>query len=129
MYDPIRRKEIVLIPEELVRQLILCHLVEQKQYPVNRIRVEIGIELNGLQKRCDIVVYDAAIQPWLVVECKSPKVPVNQKVFDQVARYNLRLQAPFVAVTNGLSTWCARLDFEEKSFEYLPDLPDFPFNT
>jgi hypothetical protein len=126
VYDPIRRKDIVLLPEELVRQLVLLHLLEKKRYPANRIRVEIGIELNGLKKRCDIVVFNQGVQPWLLIECKSPKVPVDQKVFEQAAAYNLQLLAPFLVVTNGLATYCAQLNFEQKSFEYLPDFPDFP---
>lgn len=126
VFDPIRRKDIVLQPEELVRQLVLLHLLEQKNYPANRIRVEIGIELHGLKKRCDIVVFNQGVSPWLLVECKSPKIAVNQKVFEQVAGYNLQLRAPFLVVTNGLATYCAQLNFEQKSFEYLPDFPDFP---
>jgi hypothetical protein len=126
VYDPIRRKDIVLQPEELVRQLVLLHLLEEKKYPANRVRVEIGIELNGLRKRCDIVVFDSGIKPWLLIECKSPKVPVTQSTFEQAARYNLKLQAPFMMSTNGLTSYCAQLDFEQRSFIYLPDFPDFP---
>lgn len=125
VFDPIRRKDIVLQPEELVRQLILMHLLEVKKYPANRVRVEIGIELNGLKKRCDIVVFDAAVQPWLLVECKSPKVALSTATFEQAARYNLQLRAPFLVATNGLTTFCAQLDFEKSAFEYLPDFPDF----
>jgi hypothetical protein len=125
VYDPIRKKDIVLLPEELVRQLVLLYFLEHKAYPANRLRVEIGIELNGLKKRCDIVVFDGAVQPWLLVECKSPKVAVDHKVFEQAARYNLQLRAPYLLVTNGLTSYCAQLDFENGSFEYLSDLPDF----
>lgn len=125
VYDPVRRKDIVLTPEELLRQLVVMYLLEVKNYPVNRIRVEVGITLNGLQKRCDIVVFDAGINPWLLVECKSPKVPLTQATFEQAARYNLQLRAPFLAVTNGLSTFCCALDFEKQAFEYLKDLPEF----
>ncbi len=125
VYDPIRRKELVLTPEELLRQLVLLHFLEIKKYPANRIRVEIGIELNGLKKRCDIVVFDPQLRPWLLVECKSPKVAVDQATFEQAARYNLQLQAPYLAVTNGLATFCCRLDFEQAAFEYLPDFPEW----
>ncbi|MBV6439628.1 MAG: restriction endonuclease subunit R [Haliscomenobacteraceae bacterium CHB4] len=125
VYDPIRRKDVALIPEELLRQLVLQFLLEVKNYPANRIRVEAGFTLNGLQKRSDIIVFDAAIKPWLLVECKSPKVPLTQATFEQAARYNLQWQAPFLAVTNGLATFCCSLDFEKQAFEYLGDLPDF----
>jgi len=125
VYDPIRKKEVVLQPEELLRQLVLLYLLEEKKCPAHRIRSEVGIEVNGLKRRCDIVVYDGALKPWLVVECKSPKVRLSQATFEQAARYNLSLKAPFLAVTNGLTTYCATLDFENASFEYLPDFPEF----
>jgi len=125
VFDPIRRKDVALIPEELLRQLVLLYLLEVKNYPANRIRVEAGFTLNGLQKRSDIIVFDADVKPWLLVECKSPKVPLTQATFEQAARYNLQWQAPFLAVTNGLATFCCALDFESAGFEYLKDLPDF----
>lgn len=125
VFDPIRRKDVVLIPEELLRQLVLLYLLEVKNYPANRIRVEAGFTLNGLQKRSDIIVFDADIKPWLLVECKSPKVSLTQATFEQVARYNLQWQAPFLAVTNGLATFCCQLDFEKQGFEYLRELPDW----
>lgn len=125
VFDPIRQKDVALLPEELLRQLVLLYLLEIKNYPPNRIRVEAGFTLNGLQKRSDIIVFDADIKPWLLVECKSPKVPLTQATFEQAARYNLQWQAPFLAVTNGLATFCCALDFERQGFEYLGNLPDF----
>ncbi|MCW5923075.1 MAG: type I restriction enzyme HsdR N-terminal domain-containing protein [Saprospiraceae bacterium] len=125
VFDPIRRKEVALIPEELLRQLVLLYLLEVKNYPANRIRVEAGFALNGMQKRSDIIVFDADIKPWLLVECKSPKVALAQSTFEQAARYNLQWQAPFLAVTNGLATFCCALDFGKQGFEYLGDFPDY----
>ena len=125
VFDPIRRKEVALTPEELLRQLVLLYFLEVKNYPANRIRSEIGIEVNGLRRRCDVLVFDFALHPWLLMECKSPKVPLTQATFEQAARYNLPLQAPYLAVTNGLSTFCCALDFERGGFEYLADFPDY----
>ena len=125
VFDPIRRKNIVLTPEELLRQLIVLYLLETKKYPAHRIGIETGIEWNGLKKRCDIVVYDAQVRPWFLLECKSPKVPLTQAVFEQAARYNLQLKAPFLAISNGLATYCAGLDFEEERFEYLAEFPNY----
>ncbi len=116
---------MVLTPEELLRQMFLLYLLEGKKYPANRIRVEIGIEWNGLKKRCDVVIFDTQLRPWLLLECKSPKVALDQTTFEQAARYNMRLRAPFLAITNGLSTYCAGLDFEKQSFEYLAEFPDY----
>ena len=125
VFDPIRRKNIFLTPEELLRQMIMLYLLETKLYPANRIGVETGIEWNGLKKRCDIVIYDTHLRPWLLLECKSPKVALNQSTFEQAARYNMKLQAPFLAITNGLATYCAGLDFENQRFEYLADFPEY----
>ncbi|MCK6693153.1 MAG: type I restriction enzyme HsdR N-terminal domain-containing protein [Thermoanaerobaculia bacterium] len=125
VFDPIRRKQIVLTPEELLRQLVLLYLLEVKKYPSNRIRVEIGLLLNERPKRCDLVVFDAGLDPWLVVECKSPKVPLTQATFEQVARYNLQFKAPFLAVTNGLATFSCALDFEQPGFSFLEDFPEW----
>lgn len=125
VFDPIRRKHVALTPEELLRQLVLLYLLEVKRYPANRMRSEIGLTLNNRPKRCDIAVFDAALKPWLIVECKSPKVALTQAAFEQVARYNLQFQAPFLAVTNGLATYSCALDFEASRFTFLPDLPDY----
>lgn len=125
VFDPIRRKQIVLTPEEMLRQLVLMYLLEIKKYPANRIRVEIGLMLNQRPKRCDLVVFDPKLDPWLVVECKSPKVALSQATFEQAARYNLQFKAPYLAVTNGLATFSCALDFEQSRFSFLPDFPDW----
>jgi len=122
--DPIRRKDVVLTPEELLRQLVLRYLLEVKNYPANRIRVEIGLKVNGQPRRGDILVFDAALQPWLLVECKSPKVALTEAVFGQAARYNMALQVPYLAITNGLSTFCCSIDYGQNSYAFLPDFPD-----
>ncbi|MFM8373476.1 MAG: type I restriction enzyme HsdR N-terminal domain-containing protein [Bacteroidota bacterium] len=124
VFDPIRKKYVALAPEEHLRQLFLLYLLEEKKYAPGRIRSEIGIEVNGMKKRCDIVVFDAQINPWLLVECKSPHVELTQSVFEQAAVYNLRLRAPYLAITNGLATYCCALDFERSGFRYLDGLPD-----
>ena len=115
----------MLTPEEMLRQLVLLYLLEVKKYPSNRIRVEIGLLLNERPKRCDLVVFDAGLNPWLVVECKSPKVPLTQATFEQAARYNLQFRAPFLAVTNGLATFSCALDFEQPGFSFLEDFPEW----
>jgi Type I restriction enzyme R protein N terminus (HSDR_N) len=125
VFDPIRKKNVVLLPEEWLRQLVLRYLLDVKNYPATRIRSEVGITVNGMPRRCDIVVFDAALQPWLIVECKSPKVPLTQKVMEQAARYNLQLRVPYLAITNGLATCCCALDHETAQFDFLPDFPDF----
>ncbi len=129
VFDPIRRKHVAFTPEEGLRQLVVQYLLNARQYPASHIRVEIGLTLNGMPRRCDIAVFDPQLQPWLLVECKSPKVPLTQAAFEQVARYNLTFQAPFLAITNGEATFCAHLDSEHGSFAFLNDFPEYPFRT
>jgi hypothetical protein len=124
VYDPIRRKKYILTPEELLRQLVLMYLLEVKKYQLNRIRVEMGITVNGRKKRCDILVFDQNLQPWLLIECKSPKVALSQATFEQAAIYNMKLQVPFLAITNGLSTYACSIDYERKEFVFLEDFPE-----
>jgi hypothetical protein len=137
IYDPVRRKYLLLQPEELVRQLVLCYLKNICLIPIRQIRTEFGIQVNSLQKRCDIVVFDYQIRPRLIVECKAANVPITQATFDQVARYNLRLQVPFLMVTNGITTFCSRVFLAESQltegvellnqryFEFLEKVPTF----
>ncbi len=125
VHDPVRRKEVALTPEELLRQLVLRYLLEAKAYPPNRIRVEIGLTVNGQPRRGDILVFDPDLKPWLLVECKSPKVPLTEATFGQAARYNMALQVPFLAITNGLSTFCCSIDYEQSNYAFLSDFPDF----
>lgn len=124
VFDPVRRKWVALAPEELVRQLTLLYLIQVKGYAPRRIRVEIGIKVNGMMRRCDIVVFDREVRPWLLVECKSPKIPLQQSAMEQAARYNLTLGVPFLCVTNGLHTACCALDHANGSFQFLEDFPE-----
>lgn len=126
VFDPIRKKHLVLTPEELLRQLALQYLLKGKSYPASRIRTEIGIQVNGMPRRCDILVFDAKLKPWLLVECKSPKVALSQAVLEQAARYNLSLGVPFLCITNGLQTCCCTLNTEAGTFGFLEDFPAYP---
>jgi Type I restriction enzyme R protein N terminus (HSDR_N) len=127
IYDPIRRKYLVLQPEELVRQLVLHYLNIEKKYPFKQMRTEKGLIVNELQKRCDILIYDKQIQPYLLVECKAAQIPIDQTVFEQIARYNLVLQVPYLMVTNGLQTYCCQMDYREQSFSFLTSVPNWDF--
>jgi hypothetical protein len=124
VFDPIRRKKYVLTPEELLRQLVLMYLLDVKKYPSKRIRVEMGITVNGRRKRCDILVFDQNLQPWLLIECKSPKITLTQATFEQAAVYNMKLQVPFLAITNGMCTYACSIDYETKEFGFLEGFPE-----
>ena len=124
IFDIVRKKYVVLTPEEWVRQHVVHYLVEKKGYAISRVAVEREIELYGLKRRFDIVVFDRSGNPWLLVECKAPAVALTQKVFDQVFRYNLTLAAPYVAITNGVRHFCGCLE-QGSDFRFLDDFPDF----
>ncbi|MGB0887077.1 MAG: type I restriction enzyme HsdR N-terminal domain-containing protein [Vicingaceae bacterium] len=125
IFDPIRKKYLVLQPEEWVRQNFIQFLIKEKAFPESLIAIEKGLKLNELQKRADIVIYDNQAEPIVLIECKAPKVKINQDVFEQVARYNMVFKVPYLLVTNGLEHYCAKVDFENNSFEFLQELPNY----
>ncbi|PCI98526.1 MAG: restriction endonuclease subunit R [Flavobacteriales bacterium] len=125
IFDPIRKKYLVLLPEEWVRQNFIQFLIKDKNYLASLIAIEKGLKLNELQKRADIVIYDKQAQPIVLIECKAPKVKINQEVFEQVARYNMVFKVPYLVVTNGLDHYCAKVNFIENSFEFLVDIPNY----
>ena len=125
IFDAIRKKYLVLQPEEWVRQNFIEFLIKDKGFKASLIAIEKGLKLNELQKRADIVVYDNQAQPIVLIECKAPKVKISQEVFEQVARYNMVFKVPYLIVTNGLEHYCAKVDFRANSFEFLEDVPDY----
>ena len=125
VFDNIRRKFIVLTPEEWVRQHVVHYLLTEKQYPKSLVNVEKMLKVNGLAKRYDVVVFNPDGTIKILVECKAPDVAISQAVFDQVARYNLAMDAEFLMVTNGLNHYFCRMDFEAKQYIFLKSLPDY----
>jgi hypothetical protein len=122
IYDVIRKKYVILSPEEWVRQHLIHYLMESKGIPATLIAVEREIQLYGLRRRFDVVVFDREGKPWLLVECKSPTVPLTRQVFDQAFRYNITLEAPYVAITNGVKHYCGKID-SQNGFLFLEDFP------
>ena len=123
--DPFRRRWLQLTPEEEVRQRFVAYLLHEKGYPASLMRTEHTLHLNGMVRRCDILVDKPAGIPSLMVECKAPSVKINQKVFDQAARYNLVLRLPFLVLTNGIQHFCCRVDFEAQKVELLSEIPSW----
>ena len=105
VWDIVRRKYVALTPEEWVRQHVVHSLNKEMGYPLELIQVEGKIELNGLMKRCDVVVYNKLVRAMLIVECKKREVKLNQHVIDQICRYNTVLKVPYLYVTNGMEHW------------------------
>ena len=125
IFDSFRKKTVKLTPEEWVRQNFLMFLKIEKEYPVRLLSVEMGLTLNNLSRRCDIVGFDSNGQARLIVECKAPKVKINQKTFDQIAAYNLKLKVDYLIVTNGLSHYCCKMNYSDNSYAFLEDIPSY----
>lgn len=125
IFDVIRKKFVVLQPEEWVRQHVIHYLLTDKKYPKSLINVEKQLIINGLKKRYDVVVFDPQGDIHILVECKSPKIRVSQSAFDQIARYNMLLKADYLMVTNGLDHFYCKIDFENEAYAFLEYLPDF----
>ncbi len=123
IFDELRKLWTLLTPEEWVRQNFLQYLLQVKKYPATLIAVEKEIVLNGLKKRFDIVVYNRAIQPWMVIECKEMNVPLTQAVLDQVIRYNMVLQSQHLVITNG--AYCFGVTFTKGQMQELQQLPEY----
>ncbi|AUP81431.1 type I restriction enzyme HsdR N-terminal domain-containing protein [Flavivirga eckloniae] len=125
IFDSIRKKFVILQPEEWVRQHCVQYLIHNKGYPKSLINVEKELTVNTLKKRYDIVVYNSNGSIHLIVECKAPKIVINQDTFDQIARYNLELNATYLMVTNGLNHYYCQMDFENEQYNFLREIPDF----
>ena len=125
IFDVIRKKYLLLTPEEWVRQHFLHYLVNHYEYPKALIRIEGGLKFNTLSKRSDIVVFDREGKPWMLVECKSPDLKMSDAILRQASAYNVTLKAKYLTVTNGLVHYCCRIDHENQKIELLSDLPGF----
>jgi len=123
IFDGIRKKFVVLQPEEWVRQHCLQYLITEKNYPKSLINVEKAIKINGLKKRYDIVIFNTDGSIYLIVECKAPTIDISQDAFDQIARYNMTLNAEYLMITNGLNHYYCKVDSNEKRYQFLKDLP------
>ncbi len=125
IFDRIRKKYVVLTPEEWVRQNFIEYLVKAKNYPASLISVEAGLKLFKVKKRSDILIFQNTGKPLMIVECKAAKVKIDQSVFDQIARYNMALKVNYLVVTNGLSHYCCYLDYENNSYQFIENIPEY----
>ena len=117
----IRKKKLLVTPEEWVRQHLIHYLIYHKKFPKGRIASEIEIKANKQKRRCDLVVYDDALKPYILIECKAPDIKLDSKVFQQLMHYNNQLQVPIIAVSNGIQHEIIGINYEANTFEKLND--------
>ena len=125
IFDEIRKKFILVTPEEWVRQNCVHYLMLELNYPKSHINVEKLVKINGINKRYDIVIFNIKGEIEVLVECKATSVAINQATFDQIAQYNLKLKSNFLMVTNGLNHYFCQMDFENEKYTFLKTLPKF----
>lgn len=125
IFDEIRKRFLLLTPEEWVRQHLVQFLIRDKKYPKSLIKLEGGLKLNSLQKRSDILLFNSSGKKILLVECKAPSVKITQETFDQIARYNFIHRVQWLLVSNGLQHFCCEIDFEMKSYRFVEELPEY----
>lgn len=124
VFDPIRKKWLILTPEEHVRQHLLHYLAEVMHYPASLIAVEKTIKVGRLNKRFDIVVYNRDHKPWMLVECKSPEVPVSEKTLHQLLSYQGVVQCNYWLLTNGHQAFCADAQ-DMENIKWVGSLPQY----
>ncbi len=126
VFDFLRRRYVALTPEEWVRQHFTHFLVAHKGYPAALLANEVSLNVGGVNRRCDTVLYRReGGRPRVVVEYKAPDVVITQQVFNQISSYNSVLRADYLIVSNGLSHYCCHIDYVRQTFSYLPDIPSY----
>jgi len=123
VFDPVRKLWVALTPEEMVRQAVLAYLIK-RGYEATLIAVEKQITIGEVSLRFDAIVFDETFNPFILVECKAPDAKLNQEVFDQVARYNWKVQAPYFVLTNGVALLIGKHDNDKRAYELLNELPE-----
>nr|WP_315182665.1 type I restriction enzyme HsdR N-terminal domain-containing protein [uncultured Flavobacterium sp.] len=129
IFDEIRKKFIILTPEEWVRQHVVQFLLDEKKYPKSLINVEKVLKVNGLRKRYDVIVFNSDGSIFILIECKAPEIKISQATFDQIARYNMTMNSEFLMVTNGLNHYFCQMDFENEKYTFLENLPNYNCQT
>lgn len=125
VFDPLRKKNVVLTPEEFVRQNFIHWLNTEKKYPLSLLQNEVGVKLNDTVKRCDTIAYNRNGNPLAIIEYKAPDIEITQDVFDQIYRYNLSLRADLLIVSNGRRHFCCKMDYRQNSYHFIPVIPTF----
>ncbi len=125
IFDILRRKYVTLTPEEWVRQHFIHFLIKHKHYPSTLLANEVALQVGTKQLRADSVLYDQLLRPRMIIEYKAPNVEITQKVFDQIAAYNLLLHVDYLIVSNGITHYICKVDYENRSYSFLKDIPAY----
>ena len=125
IFDILRRKYIVLTPEEWVRQHFVHYLIEHKGYPQGLMGNEIELHIGDKKLRCDTILYNKEAAPRMIIEYKAPTIKLQQKTFDQISAYNLLLKVDYLIVSNGLQHYCCKMDYINQKYDFLEDIPDY----
>lgn len=125
IFDEVRKKWVVLTPEEWVRQHLIAFFIHDKKVPAGLVSVEKTLIYQGMQRRYDLAIFSRNAEPLLLAECKAPQIRIDKSVFDQAAIYNTRLGVRFFVVTNGIQIYCCAYNLQESRWVFLNDLPDF----
>ena len=123
IFDVVRKKYLLLTPEEWVRQNFIHYLNKEKKYPFSLMGVEQMVKYNSLKTRADIVIYNLEGKPNVIVECKAPEVKITQDTFYQIAKYNSQLKVQYLIVTNGMKHYCCEMDYETNEITFLEEIP------
>lgn len=123
--DVLRRRYVALTPEEWVRQHFVHYLIEHKGYPAALMANEMSLSIGNKKLRADSVLYNRHLQPRMIMEYKAPTVEITQKVFEQIAAYNLLLHVDYLVVSNGLQHYCCRIDYDKRTYNFLQDIPTY----
>ncbi len=125
IFDILRRKYVALTPEEWVRQHFIHYLVEHKNYPSSLLANEVSLQIGEKRMRADSVLYDNQLHPRMIIEYKAPNITLTQKVFDQITIYNLLLHVDYLIVSNGMTTYICKMDYEKQTYKFLEAIPNY----
>lgn len=125
IFDILRRKYVALTPEEWVRQHFIHYLVEHKNYPSSLLANEVPLQIGEKRMRADSVLYDNQLHPRMIIEYKAPNITLTQKVFDQITIYNLLLHVDYLIVSNGMTTYICKMDYEKQTYKFLETIPNY----
>lgn len=123
IFDDIRKKWLKLTPEEWVRQNFIKYLINDREYPSTLIAIEMALNVNKMSRRGDIIIFSKSGVPLVIVECKAPNIKINQKAFEQIAQYNIPYQVNYLIVTNGITHYCCKIDYINKTYKFIKDIP------